>query len=634
MDTIITSEALLKAALAAAKPGDRLIIDGRMQLSDTVVLEGAEGLTLQGINGAMFDYTNDVTGFKAEEINGVTVWAAEIPAATAAHRPYAAYKADGRMLHRPRLPKTGFYRVKAATDGDMFKTPMFDGNIGIVYGEGEIPALKYPEVAEVRCFHWWTDEQLRVAAHDPEARTITFDRKSILAVRSENSLTDGTRWYLDNVFEALDAPGEYFITPECDKVYYVPEEGDTLEGFKLALSTSTFIMKLTGCKNITFRDITFKGSDRDKLDLVRNFSQAAVEVPCAVQLDGCEAVTFDSCALIDVGLSGIGIDKGSHDITIDHCRMIGIGGNAVHIAGRNLKAEEWHSTVGANSVPKCPEDIIHGIKVTNCHIGDYGRVYFNACGILLRYAYDCDLSCNEIHDGYYTGISVGWTWGYAAHATHHIRMEYNHIWNIGKTLLSDMGGIYTLGHQEGSVIRGNRIHNIEMDSYGGWGVYLDEGSSDILVEGNIAYDVTAQPFHQHYGANNLLRNNIFAFGEGGAFIVSRKEEHLGVILERNILVSDGTPIYAKTPEGLHITDCMNLVWNYSGEPISGPMNFDVYKREYSFPEENKRTPAQMQEGGLFAGVIIADPMFVDAKNRDFRLRAGSPAAALGFKVEE
>ena len=85
-------------------------------------------------------------------------------------------------------------------------------------------------------------------------------------------------------------------------------------------------------------------------------------------------------------------------------------------------------------------------------------------------------------------------------ATNHVRIERNHIHDIGKTLLSDMGGIYTLGHQEGTVIRGNRIHNIEMDSYGGWGVYLDEGSSDILVEDNIAYDLTAQPFHQHYGA--------------------------------------------------------------------------------------------------------------------------------------
>ena len=116
-----------------------------------------------------------------------------------------------------------------------------------------------------------------------------------------------------------------------------------------------------------------------------------------------------------------------------------------------------------------------------------------------------------------------------------------------------------------------------------------------------------------------MRRNIFAFGEGGAFIITRKEEHLSVILERNILVSDGSAIYAKPAEGFHITDCMNLVWNYAGEALSGQMNFDVYKREYSFPKENQRTPDEMKAGGLFNGVIVADPKFRDVKTRDFTL---------------
>jgi len=535
------------------------------------------------------------------------------------------------MLNRPKLPKDGYYRASGCEDFDLMTENQRSIEYTMYYKEGELPVLRYPEVAQVRAFHWWTDETCYLESVDSDKRLIRFKNPPAFTMRCENSKTEGARWYMDNVFEALSDPGEYFITPDCKKIYYIPKDGEKAETLHIDLSTSEKIMTLENCDNIVFTDIAFKGSDRDKLWLARKFSQAAVDVPAAVELFGCTNIEIRNCSFTDIGLTCVGIDKGGHDITIDHCVFAGIGGNPIHIAGRNLDKSDWNCTYPAGHFTNhIPDDILHGIHVTNCEIGDYGRVYCNACGILLRFAYDCDLSYNHIHDGYYTGISVGWVWGYAPHATNHIRIEYNHIHDIGKCLLSDMGGIYTLGQQEGTVIRGNIVHDIEMDSYGGWGIYLDEGSSDILVEKNISYDLSAQPFHQHYGSNNLLRLNIFAFGEGGAFIVTRKEEHLGVILERNILVSDGTPIYAKAAEGFRITDCMNLVWNYNGEPLSGSMNYDVYTRTYTFPEANKRTPEQMKEGGLFAGAIIADPKFKDPKNRDFTLADDSPAKILGF----
>ncbi len=636
MNYLAKSAQELASAVAKATAGDVVTVDGRIKLSSPIELIGRRGISFVGTSGAALDFMQSVSGFTAANLNGVTVWTAEIPDGLAAMKPYAAFRADGEMLLRPRLPKTddvtrNFYRAKGCLEFDLMKAGQRDPHQTMIFGDGEVPVMRYPEVAQVRGFHWWTDELCLIERVDYERNVIYFSNRPVFTMKCENSLTEGARWYLDNVFEALDSPGEYFITPDCRTLYYVPRAGDELEGFELFVSTCEKMLKIEASEEISFENIEFKGSDRDKLNLVRTFSQAAVDVPSAIDIHASAGISFKSCRFADVGLSCVEIDKGSHHVDIEGCEFVGIGGNPVHIIGRNVTPASWKTTYpGGHFKNEIAPDIQHDIRVVGCHIADYGRIYFNACGILLRYAYNCELSDNVIHDGYYTGISVGWVWGYAPHATNHVKIENNHIYNIGKTLLSDMGGIYTLGQQVGTVVRGNRIHDIEMDSYGGWGVYLDEGSSDILVERNICYRLTAQPFHQHYGSNNLLRHNIFAFGEGGAFVITRREEHLSVILERNILVSDGTAIYAKPADGLHITDCMNLVWDYSGEAISGTMNYDVYSRTYSFPEENRRTVAEMQAGGLFAGVIVADPKFADPERGDFTLAEDSPAKALGF----
>src|SRR5262249_4189600 len=112
----------------------------------------------------------------------------------------------------------------------------------------------------------------------------------------------------------------------------------------------------------------------------------------------------------------------------------------------------------------------HDNRVTDCRIHAGGRCFHQAVGLWIGQGFINLIALNAMHDFYYTGISVGWTWGYDKALAHGNVVEQNDIYDIGQGWLSDMGGIYTLGLQPGTVIRANRFHDIAAHAYGGWGI--------------------------------------------------------------------------------------------------------------------------------------------------------------------
>jgi hypothetical protein len=155
--------------------------------------------------------------------------------------------------------------------------------------------------------------------------------------------------------------------------------------------------------------------------------------------------------------------------------------------------------------------------------------------------------------------------------------------------------------------------------YGGWGLYTDEGSTGITMEGNVTYDTTDGGFHQHYGKDNVIRNNVLAFSEDYQVKRSRAEEHLSYTFEQNIIVYDrgdllGGNWSGTTANFLHKN---NVYWDVSARPVTFT--------------EKKLSFADWQKKGQDVGSLVADPLFVDPAKRDFRLLPGSPALALGIK---
>ncbi|MBR3957193.1 MAG: right-handed parallel beta-helix repeat-containing protein [Kiritimatiellae bacterium] len=250
--------------------------------------------------------------------------------------------------------------------------------------------------------------------------------------------------------------------------------------------------------------------------------------------------------------------------------------------------------------------------IEDCEISCAGRVNPEACGVVLANVSDSSVTHCDIHDLYYTGVSVGWTWGYGGSFAQRNTIAFNRIYDIGKHVMADMGGVYTLGTSFGTCVSNNVIHSIDSISYGGWGLYNDEGSEGIVMENNLVYDTTDASYHQHYGRNNVVRNNIFVGARKCQLAVTRPEPHLSVTFERNIVAWDyDGPAYREPMWMRGLVDgtarvnwTNNLFWCLSGPTVV-----------------NAPHP-----------VIAADPCFVDAARHKYQLENDSPAFRFGFSM--
>jgi parallel beta-helix repeat protein len=272
--------------------------------------------------------------------------------------------------------------------------------------------------------------------------------------------------------------------------------------------------------------------------------------------------------------------------------------------------------IGEQKVAATDADIAKDNAFTDNEVHDIGLVYPSTVAIWVGQSSGNNLSHNHLYRMPYTAISVGWTWGYGKSTADHTKIEFNNIHDIG-SMLSDLGAVYLLGMQPGTVVRNNLIHNVSTFTYGGWGIYLDEGTSNVVVENNIVYDTQSSGFHQHYGRDNMMRNNIFAFGTNYQIMRTRPETTLAFTFDHNIILYDQGSLlgYSWVGSGTGYKMDHNIYYDLRGK---APMFADM-------------TWAQWQEKGNDPHSAVVDPQFVDPLSFDFRLKPGSPALKMGFR---
>ena len=486
---------------------------------------------------------------------------------------------DGIIASKAKTPNEGVFYLQ---DGKMVSK---EGN-NVTYkallpkeAERELKAISEMEKPTINLFRLFTHSKANVTSINTKENSITFTEPY---TQSYFTPSRSTRVVLENYSAALDAPGEWYQDKD-GFVYYIPREGEVINKTITSAARLMNLVSISGASNNLAGNITFKGLVFEGCD-VTGSDKGIAPYQSAYTLDGAliaiyaRNVNIINCEFRALGGYAVWMMNNCENCTITRNYIHDIGGGGIKIGGLILDE---------NKVSK-------RIIVSNNIIERFGRIYMGATGVLLTYAQDCDILYNDIIDGYYTGISAGFSWGYRNTPTHDNRISFNKISNLGQGLLNDMAGIYTLGVSPGTVISNNVISDIKSSSGDGFGIYTDEGSSDILIEKNIAYNCTGGGFHQHYGSNNTVKNNIFAYGEKANLLISsvKKPEDIQLSFENNIvLVSKGEAISGGALENGRFVFKDNCFYHVNSQDLTVnglPLESWMEDQNFSFQTDDPR----------------------------------------------
>ena len=556
----------------------------------------------------------EIKGWKPGTVDGKRVLIAPLPHKWKSTETVRALWVNGIRRTNARFPNSGYLRVESSPEVTK-QTEWQDGQTSFVPHASQVPASMDFHGSEIVVMDRWVESHLPVKEYNPTTNLFSFTRRSVFRLEKDDP------FYVINIRGALDTVGEWFHDVRRGVLYYIPGENENAATIDAVVPIQTQLVRVRGdikagrfVEHLIFRDIEFSHTTwhfpNDETDS-RNkdaggFVQAATGVPAAIEWEGVRSSALERCNLSHLGTYGIALSEGCSDNRISECEMYDLGAGGMKIGSKTISLDE-HTRTSDN-------------VIINNHIHDGGRVFHSAIGVWVGQSPRNRFIHNHVHDFYYSAFSIGWTWGYGPADAQGTIVEMNHVHHIGALsngdgpILADLGGIYTLGNHRGTIIRNNVFHDIAARVYGGWGIYLDEGTTSAVVENNVVYRTVHGGFHQHYGKENIVRNNIFAYGKQQQFQRSRPEQHTSFAFENNILLWNEGKLYeGNLRDGDAVID-WNLYWPTTGEFRADSLTF-----------------AQWQKAGFDRNSKIADPLFVNPASGDFALLQGSPAFALGFK---
>ncbi len=534
-------------------------------------------------------------------------WTLDLPEVAAGRWSFSQLFVNQQARQRPRLPKTGYYTV--AKELPPSPEAQKRGHDRFAFKRGDLKAdWRNLSDVEVLCFNEWNMHRMRIKSVDAATGVVQFTAPSCNTA-GWAAFHTGYRYLVDNVAEALDEPGEWYLDRRTGRLTYWPLPGEDPATAEVIAPVLDELVQVKGdaagdrpVAHIVLEGLTFAHTNFVCPPGGNSFAQAEANLTAAFVARGAHHWQITGCTFAHLGTYGLDFAEGCRDNALTGCVVTDTGAGGLKLGTQGIPGnEKLHSG---------------WMQITDNVFSHGGRLHPAGIGVWIAHSPHNVVEHNDIYDYYYTGISVGWSWGYGRSLAHDNRIADNHVRLIGQGVLSDMGGIYTLGLSPGSVIEHNSFHDIDAFSYGGWGIYFDEGTSDIVARNNLVYRTKTGGFHQHYGRNNRFENNIVAYARIGQLQRTRPEKHHQFTIERNLIYWDQGPLmHGNWGDAERFKLDRNVYWDASGTEVRfGGQTLEAWRKL-----------------GQDAGSVVADPGFVDPEHGDFRLKPGSPALQVGFQ---
>lgn len=547
-----------------------------------------------------------------------------------ASRFWQLYYRDKRQI-LARYPN--FRKEFPHSGGFIFANGVNDGGNGVgsqtevQYDASQLNPSKWSRPADARIHIWpwrnWNRNISFVKSIHPEKNSIE------LAQSASYPIIKGNRFFVENIREELDAPGEWYLDTSAKTLYFWPP--DNLNPERAVTAPLLYsVVSLAGV-----------ASSSAFVSYIRichlTIAESTGPLVYLVMAAHCDLI---GCTLENSGDTGVSIadnrvlDK-SHHNSILGCDISHVKGNGILILGKR----DWSYLVN--------DQICYNI-ISNNHIHDIGENGDLRAAIELfpagggNVTHNNIISHNWIHDTPGPGIFLnGFSNIVEFNRVHHTNLEQSDSGAIG------MGSCDI--HERGTIIRHNYIGDSGGYSmlnpgawaypYFSWGIYLDAYTSGVNIFGNIIVRGYRGGVMLHGGQDNIIENNIFIDcnsqqiefapldGTGNSKTPGNPDKSIwlmtGTRVNANLFsYSAQNAFWLKGTkfQQILIESDRNLVW-HNGNSIV--INIPNVSTNVSW--------ALWQKLGYDSQSIIADPLFLDAEHNNYALRPDSPALALGFK---
>ena len=431
--------------------------------------------------------------------------------------------------------------------------------------------------------------------------------------------------FVENIFEELDAPSEWFFDRNNRTLYYYPPKNINTATAVIEVSRFKESVVLSGTmdkplRNVELLGLNFAHNERTFMEnrepLLR--SDWTIYRGGAVLLEGTEYCKITDCNFISIGGNAIMFSNYNKFDIVAGCHIADIGSNAVCFIGDPKAVRSpsfgYENYIKYDQLDKTPgpftDNYPQRCAVTNNLFHDLGEIEKQATGVQIEMASSITVSHNSIYNTPRAGLNIG-DGCFGGHL-----IEYNDVFNTVKetgdhgsfnswgrdrywspdrkymdSLVAAHPELILLDAQKQTIIRNNRFRCDH-----GWDIDLDDGSSNYYIYNNLCLNgglKLREGFHRRV-ENHIMINN--------SFHPHVWFKNSGDIFKHNIVMKKYAPI--------QVSD-----WGAN-------VDYNL------FPDTSALNDAMIN--GTDKNSIAADPLFKNPAKGDFTVAANSPALKIGF----